>query len=203
VFIPFFTTKAGTGTGLGLAISRNTVSALGGEITLENRPEGGAVARVVLPAGEAEHEKHAASSGSDSPGTRRARVMVVDDELAICSTFERLLEDEHDVTTETSAKNAWIRIERGERFDVMFCDVMMPGMSGMELHQRLQHEAPDQAARIVFMTGGTFTQGATEYLERVPNLRLDKPCSARDIRQLVARLVRGSAVEGLAASGAP
>jgi FixJ family two-component response regulator len=53
--------------------------------------------------------------------------------------------------------------------------MMMPLMTGMEFHMRLATLVPEQADRVVFMTGGAFTPRAREFLARLPNLRLEKP----------------------------
>ncbi len=188
IFDPFFTTKAGTGTGLGLAISRNTITAMGGDITVESRPGSGTTVRVVLPAGAAVSVRSAMPHKPEPPKSRKARVLVVDDESAICKVFRRTLQNEHDVVTEESAAAAWARLERGERFDVIFCDVMMPEMSGMDLYSKVKAGAPDQAARVVFITGGTYTERAATFLEEVPNPRMEKPFDPRAIRAMVGQV---------------
>ena len=64
---------------------------------------------------------------------------------------------------------------RGEHVDVIFCDLMMPVMTGMVLHEEQIRTAPHQAEQMVFVTGGAFTLAAREFLEAVPNLRIEKP----------------------------
>ena len=63
----------------------------------------------------------------------------------------------------------------GERFDVILCDLMMPVMTGMDLAEELARILPEQASRVVFITGGAFTARAREFLERTPHHRLEKP----------------------------
>ena len=65
----------------------------------------------------------------------------------------------------------------------------MPQTTGMDFHAELTDVAADQAARIVFMTGGTFTPRAREFLDRIPNLRFDKPFEAAGLRAQIAGLV--------------
>jgi CheY-like chemotaxis protein len=76
-------------------------------------------------------------------------------------------------------------IAAGARFDVILCDLMMPRMTGMELHGELSRTAPDQAARIVFMTGGAFTARARDFLSTIANARVDKPFDAAGLRSVV------------------
>jgi CheY-like chemotaxis protein len=73
-------------------------------------------------------------------------------------------------------------------FDLILCDLMMPGMTGMDFHVELSRSAPELARRVVFMTGGAFTSGASKFLEGVPNRCLDKPFSAETLRKTIARL---------------
>lgn len=80
-------------------------------------------------------------------------------------------------------------VARGERFDVILCDLMMPRMTGMELHAQLAALAPRQAERMVLLTGGAFTAAASEFLPRVPNARVDKPFDLVSLRALVRGLV--------------
>ena len=69
---------------------------------------------------------------------------------------------------------------------MVLCDLMMPGLSGMELHERLARSAPEVARRMVFLTGGAFTDGAREFLARVPNPRIEKPFEPSALREAVA-----------------
>jgi CheY-like chemotaxis protein len=84
------------------------------------------------------------------------------------------------------ARQALEWIGAGARFDLILCDMMMPLMTGMEFHLRLATLAPEQADRIVFMTGGAFTPRAREFLARLPNLRLEKPFDLAHVLAMVA-----------------
>jgi CheY-like chemotaxis protein len=76
-------------------------------------------------------------------------------------------------------------VATGERFDVILCDLMMPGMDGPGLHDEMCRVAPGLAKRMVFMSGGAFTMRARDFLARVPNARVDKPFDAAALRALV------------------
>jgi PAS domain S-box-containing protein len=195
LFEPFFTTKPGIGTGLGLAISRNTVTALGGEISLESQPGVGTVARVTLPPAPITNGP-TASPEPVVAGPRRARLLVIDDEAAICKVFRRLLDRDHEVITETSAQDGWTRLANGERFDLIFCDMTMPGMTGLDFYERVQQEAPELLAQLVFITGGTFTKKARDFLERIPNRCIDKPIEGTKLRRIVSQLLASDAGTG-------
>lgn len=95
---------------------------------------------------------------------------------------------------------ALARILEGDRFDVILCDVMMPELTGVDLHCWLVGFSPGLARRLVFISGGAFTPSASDYLATVSNLRLDKPFDPVQLLELVTRLVRTARGE-LAATG--
>jgi signal transduction histidine kinase/CheY-like chemotaxis protein len=185
IFEPFFTTKPqGVGTGLGLWISRNIVAAAGGTLEVESAPGAGATFRVVLPPAAA-----GAGGGArrppEEPRGPRTRVLVVDDDALVANAIRRALSGEHDVVVETSARAALARITASEPFGAIVCDLMMPEMSGMELHAELKRVSPESEGRVIFITGGAYARAAREYLEAVPNPRLEKPFDAETLRATI------------------
>ena len=67
---------------------------------------------------------------------------------------------------------------------------MMPEMTGMALHAELARVSPDRAAKVVFMTGGAFTEKAQALLDAVPNQRIEKPFEMNNLRAIVAAALR-------------
>jgi PAS domain S-box-containing protein len=191
IFDPFFTTKPlGVGTGLGLSICHRIVTSMGGQIEVESEVGRGSSFRVVL--------RRARSEPIVSPFVQvarpiaagpRGRVLVIDDDPAMGSAIQLVLTDDHDVEVFTSAKRALARIEKGASYHAIVCDVMMPEMSGADFHTALARAEPDVAGRVIFLTGGAFTLGAREFLDRVGNPRLDKPFDSQSLRALVNRVV--------------
>jgi len=118
------------------------------------------------------------------PG-RAARIMVVDDEPLVGRSVQRLLAGEHDVTALERGTEALTRLERGDAFDLILCDLMMPDLSGIDLYEALEQRHPETLARMVFITGGVFTERAREFLDRIPNPRLEKPFDLAQLRQVV------------------
>jgi CheY-like chemotaxis protein len=124
---------------------------------------------------------------------RRARVLVVDDELLVAESLRMVLSDEFTVAALTNPVHALASISAGESFDVILCDVMMPVMNGVELRNRIEGVAADQAARIVFVTGGIVKPEVRALLESVPNAWLEKPLDIEGLRELIRRRVRSEA----------
>jgi PAS domain S-box-containing protein len=189
IFDPFFTTKPpGVGTGLGLSICHGIVTSLGGKITVESVPSEGTTFRVSFPSSVASFESEPPSPSVDPPRQHRGprgRVLVVDDEIQIASTLRDLLSVDHDVTAAMSAAEALAALEDGKDFDVIFCDLMMPAMSGIELYERIREKRPGLERRVVFMTGAAFTKHAAAFLASVENRCLEKPFSLRYVEHII------------------
>jgi CheY-like chemotaxis protein len=122
------------------------------------------------------------------PSDRRRRVLIVDDELLLVRSFTRILERDHDVTAFSSAKDALLRIQAGESWDVILCDLHMPELDGMEFYERLRRARPELAARLAFITGGAFTPRAKAFLENTTRPTIEKPLYPDALRALVERM---------------
>ncbi len=189
MFEPFFTTKGvGRGTGLGLSICRNVVEALGGELACETAPGQGAVFRVTLKASDRPSAAAAAMKTHGSTETR-GRVLIIDDEVGITSAVSRMLSGQHDVTVLNDARAALARLLEGAHFDVILCDIAMPGLPGQKLYEELRAQRPELLDRIVFISGSSPHVEAKRFLESVPNAHVEKPFSIPELRALVRRYV--------------
>jgi PAS domain S-box-containing protein len=196
IFDPFFTTKAvGVGTGLGLAICQRLVADMNGALTVESDLGRGTTFRVALPVAlrEATPKVVAGEQASSAIG-RRGRILVVDDEELMLRVVERVLAQEHDVVSTLSAKAALTRCASGEKFDLILCDLMMPEMTGMDLHGELSRIAPDQASRMIFLTGGAFTEKGRQFLAATAREHLEKPFDPGNLRAIARRYLRHSAI---------
>jgi CheY-like chemotaxis protein/anti-sigma regulatory factor (Ser/Thr protein kinase) len=194
IFEPFFTTKpVGVGSGLGLSICRNIIAEFGGDIHVESELGAGArfVMRLPVRRGASEPPR-TQMAAAQTPASVRGRILVVDDEPAIRSIVTRVLERDHEVVTAASGDAAREILENDPRFDVVICDLMMPGMTGMDLHEWLLTHRPALAERTVFISGGAFTERASEYVARVGNTRLDKPFDPATLKRVVSEMMSPS-----------
>jgi len=192
IFEPFFTAKPiGFGTGLGLAICKQIVTSAGGQITVDSDLGQGRRFRLLFPGAPKRTEEIVVHTPAPTPApARRARILLIDDDPDVLRVTARVLSQRHEVLAVSRAQDALDKISAGEAFDLIISDLMMPVVTGMELHRVLSQLAPEHARRMIFLTGGAFTPSAREFLNRVDNLRVDKPYDRRNLLALVDRLVK-------------
>lgn len=122
--------------------------------------------------------------------TSGGRVLVIDDEPMMGTTLRMALADQHEVVILRSGTEAHRLLTNDHDFDAIVCDLMMPDVSGMELHAWLAERAPSLAQRMIFMTGGAYTNDARQFLDRVGNPHMQKPFDVKDLLELVDELRR-------------
>ncbi len=137
-------------------------------------------------------ERSPSMAPASGPTERRARILIIDDEEALGRTLRRALAD-YDVVLLVNATDALARISEGERFEFILCDVMMPGLTGVDFYEKLSLTAPDQAERVVFMTGGTTTGRTAAFLSATRNQVLPKPLELQLLRTLIRDRLAGAA----------
>ncbi len=116
---------------------------------------------------------------------RRTRVLVIDDEPLVASAARRLLARAHEVHVAESGRTALAMLE-AQSFDAVVCDLMMPQMTGMDLHAALTATRPDVADRMIFLTGGVFDGHAERFLEENARWCMGKPFDPRALLALIA-----------------
>jgi PAS domain S-box-containing protein len=188
VFDPFFTTKpAGKGTGLGLAIVHRIVTGLKGEIYIESQVGSGTTVRLVLPPAKGAPQvceaKPLCPHDAGVRDQRRLRVLLIDDETALGTALRRCISRYWNASFVNDGRQALELLRRDGGYDVIVCDLMMPEVTGMDIYEELTRTKPDLSKRMLFMTGGAFTERARTFLENVPNRYLEKPF---DLAQLEA-----------------
>ncbi|MBI2391931.1 MAG: PAS domain S-box protein [Deltaproteobacteria bacterium] len=193
VFEPFFTTKpVGEGSGLGLSICHGLVAALGGRLLVESAPSVGSTFTIVLPAAIADEPVLSQPQQPARAARARTRILFVDDEAPIGRAVARGIDGKHDIVLATSGAEAVERLERDAEFDVVVCDLVMPGMSGAELYGWIREHRPALAARTLFVSGGRIAESARALQELARFRWLEKPFTLDAFEEAVAEIVRRS-----------
>lgn len=118
----------------------------------------------------------------------RARIMLIDDELDLRKVLNRRLEKSFECTAFERATDALAALDSGQVFDVIFCDLNMPSVSGIEFRAELSLRHPELLPRLVFMTGGGCSEEAETFLREQENPPLIKPFELQEIVKLISRL---------------
>jgi two-component system cell cycle sensor histidine kinase/response regulator CckA len=182
IFDPFFTTKdEGKGTGLGLSTVDGVIGQMGGAITVENAPEGGAVFKVYLPAhlgGLDEDDVDPAAAAASSPAadySGSGRILVVEDEDPVRAFVVKTLERSgYEVTAAEDGVAAFDILKDDRAFDLIVTDVMMPEIDGPTLIARARAEL-GVASSVIFMSG--YAEAAVrEQMDEIEGVRyIQKP----------------------------
>ena len=115
--------------------------------------------------------------------------MVIDDDPLVARGLKRQLMH-HDVTAVTSGHDALVALQSGLRFELILCDLMMPGLTGADVYERIAALGSGIERQIVFLTGGVFSDAVRDFLDRIPNSRLTKPVSAAQLETVLAATAR-------------
>src|SRR5216683_2025254 len=208
IFDPFFTTKpAGVGTGLGLAIVLSVVREHGGQVHVLNPPQGGAVFQIEFPvAAEAVQDEpvgfllpprksllpEAAEAASRENRLtpvletgKGARVLVVEDEPTVARLIADVLEDEGmHVEVLLDGREALARAA-GQSFDLVICDIKMPGLDGQHFYKSLERSGSPLRKRFLFVTGDSMAAQTREFLERNHLPHVAKPFRVEELTEKV------------------
>ena len=179
-FDPFYSTKGTRGHGLGLAVSESIVRRAGGLMLAESKPGHGTSFRIWLPLDAEAVAPRLESSGATKLPVRGAKILLVEDQDALRSLLQKQLSLQgYQVTAARSCEEA-LTLTGDRHFDLLLSDIVLPGMSGVDLARRLATSIP----HILLMSG---------YADQAPSLDgtplplLNKPFTTR---QLSKRLIQ-------------
>ncbi|MGC4089513.1 MAG: ATP-binding protein [Polyangiaceae bacterium] len=188
IFEPFTTTKPRTrGSGLGLAICRRIIERLGGSISASNNAGRGTTVTFMLPRAAAPSRRSRERVSADVG--RRLRILVVDDEVPIARALRRAL-IQHEVSVATRAEEG-LALLMSDAFDVVLCDLMMPGMSGAKLYATACERRPELAGRFVFISGGALSDEEGRLARDHERHFISKPFSNQTVLETIERVMAG------------
>ncbi|MCS7252988.1 MAG: PAS domain S-box protein [Armatimonadota bacterium] len=200
IFDPFFTTKPpGKGTGLGLSIVHRYVEEMGGKISVWSREGIGTRFIVTLPITQPEQVEEAEAEGKPQIEAEHVggRILIVDDEPSVCAFVEGALKPSGvDVVSVTDPREVMGILEH-QFFDIILLDIRMPHINGLRLYELIKERMPQQAKRVVFLTGDIMSEMALEAQSKgVPMLL--KPLTAAELSSFLTKLMARFAAENRA-----
>lgn len=131
---------------------------------------------------------HAVPTSAFMP-RRRCRVLIVDDEAPILKALKRLLSSKHDVVGVERAELGLELLAKGEEFDVVLCDLLLPTLTGMDFHDQVAALYPAMLPRLVFMTGGAVTARAARFISETARHTLAKPIDTDTLHEIIVAIV--------------
>jgi CheY-like chemotaxis protein/anti-sigma regulatory factor (Ser/Thr protein kinase) len=197
IWAPFFTTKsADLGSGLGLSISREIIERAGGSIRVHSPTTETAIgprgSRFVISLPAADEALRDIAPAPPSRPSAQAEcpsmsVLIVEDEAPLAGALASEIGRVHKVVHALSAQRALALLSE-TRFDVVLCDLRMPGMSGELLYQRVLERDPAQARTFVFMSGIGFVAEVEQFLAATGRPVLHKPFAPSRVLELISNL---------------
>jgi two-component system CheB/CheR fusion protein len=191
VFEPFFTTRPQDGgSGLGLPLCRNVIESHGGAVHLNSQVGHGTTVTITLPVDAADVEAPEPAADADAPESApRGRILLIDDEPGVRRALQRLLQRRgHDITVAANGDEGLAAIREGA-YDVILCDIRMPGLDGPGLYHELERAYPHLLSRLIFLTGDVLSPEAQAFFDQVNTPRLVKPFQAPEVQRLIQQVM--------------
>ena len=201
IFEPFFTTKeVGSGTGLGLSIAHSIMTDHGGRIEYRAAKSGGAIFSLLFPVttdDDADETKTEiiidASKAAGRPAVGPAAILVLDDEKAIADMLGEMLEALGHEPTLCNAASQALELLRENDYDLILSDFRMPNINGEQFYHEVVKQKPDNADRIIFLSGDVVNAETQAFLKSTGNVKLDKPFKLAAVREAIDAALSGKA----------
>jgi signal transduction histidine kinase len=191
IFEPFFTTKpVGQGTGLGLSVCYGIIADHGGRIWAESQPGHGATFLIELPVRAGVPEQSVLADPPVGPPAlppRGRHILLVEDDPSVIYLVRSALDQGNVLVTAADGQQA-IDLLPGQRFDLVLCDLRMPGMGGRAFYRELQAIAPALIGRLLFISGDTTSTATRDFLRQSGRPLLSKPFTPNDLYHAIATL---------------
>lgn len=181
--VPPSETPEGLSTGIGLGLCQGLVKSWGGDLEFESSDTTMVARLCFAPATE---PRISPSPPATDQASRRARILVVDDEPAVARAVARVLRNDHDVTCAYGGDQALRILDGDADFDLIVCDVVMPGVGGEEVYRIVGRRYPGLERKMVFVSGGAFTEKAVSFLDRIDNPTLNKPFDRAEMMEVIS-----------------
>ncbi len=183
---------------MGLSTCYGIVQQHGGRIWAESTPGEGAcffIELPVVPPVLASDSARALPPNSTRRATQK-RILIIEDEAEVADLVARILTgDGGAADLAFDGRTALAKLEH-QSYDLVICDLTIPGLSGLQLYERLKLKRPDQAARIIFLTGNRWNGNIQRFLRESGAAWLEKPFNLPALRELAGRLMENGLPHG-------
>lgn len=193
IFDPFYTSKeVGKGTGLGLSLCYGIIHEHGGDITVMSEP-GRTLFTIRIPMITTEESvsqslPNSREMGRVEEGKNTKRILVVDDEEDQLDVMRHILGDKYSVVGVNSGKDAIDRLEK-EKYDLVVCDVKMPGIDGSGVYDWIREHRPFMERRILFSTGDMLGPKAEKIIGKIGDNYIIKPYNVEEFLRKIEEIL--------------
>jgi len=189
IFEPFFTMHGETHDGIGLSICRSIIGKIGGTIRVEHTSPRGTTIIVTLPVAKPHSIFDHINPDQHTPTEKISKkVLLVDDDISCCKVIQIALTREgHAVDITHDGEEAMARID-AQPYDIILLDVNMPRLDGRQLYEILSRKDPQQAGKMIFITGDVMDDNTQQFLRDIPNPHLMKPFDVDKMNKLVREM---------------
>lgn len=183
IFTPFFTTKKENGSGLGLSTTYKTITEMDGKIEVESIIDGGTEFKIVLPIVDEKIDEKTVVKKTITK--YKLNILIIDDQLEICSVVKEMLMRiiDGNIETCTKGKDALNLLEKNN-YDIVITDIAMPDINGLQLIKYIK--TLKSYTQIIAMTG--WNGFIDKEKDNKPDYILSKPFTMEDLESGISRI---------------